>query len=610
MCGIVGYVGKEQVAPILLSGLSHLEYRGYDSAGIACIEEGSIQIHKAKGRLQVLSNKIEGGAKVNSTLGIGHTRWATHGKPSDENSHPHLSEQGNFAIVHNGIIENYTEIKGALMAEGVTFASETDSEVIANLLEKNHNGNFLETVKKTVDMLEGSYALGIVCKQYPDRFVAVRHASPLIVGLSGSGNFVASDIPAILAHTRKIYHLGEGEMVELTGSGVRVFNSELQPVIKQEEEITWDVKSAEKDGYDYFMEKEIMEQPRALHDTISPRINDQGEIVLDGVTLSKEEIEGFSRIYITACGSAYHVGMVGKYIIEKMVRIPVEVDLASEFRYRDPIVDPKTLMIIISQSGETADTLAALREAKKRGARILSVVNVVGSSIANESDDVLYTWAGPEIAVATTKAYSTQLSMMYLISLYMADKLGMISKEEMRSTLASLLQLPELVQQVIDRNQHVVKELAKTYKDAEHAYYLGRNVDYAVALEASLKLKEVSYIHSEAYAAGELKHGTISLIEEGTLVVALAGCHRVVEKTLSNIQEVKARGAKVVVVTTEDNTGIASLCDHIIYLPKVKGLFLPSVEVVPMQMLGFQLAKERGCDVDKPRNLAKSVTVE
>ena len=610
MCGIVGYVGKEQVAPILLEGLSHLEYRGYDSAGIACIEQGNISIHKAKGRLQVLSDKIDGGCTVDSTLGIGHTRWATHGKPSDENSHPHLSQLGNFAIVHNGIIENYNEIKNALLAEGVVFQSETDSEVIANLLEKNNNGDFLQTVKKTVDMLEGSYALGIVCTAYPDRFVAVRHASPLIVGLSPAGNFVASDIPAILAHTRKIYHLGEGEIVELTQEKVRVFNSDLEPVVKQVEEVTWDVKSAEKDGYDYFMEKEIMEQPRALHDTISPRIDDNGEIVLDGVSLTREDIEGYSRIYITACGSAYHVGMVGKYMIEKLVRIPVEVDLASEFRYRDPLVDEKTLMIIISQSGETADTLAALREGKKRGARILSVVNVVGSSIANESDDVLYTWAGPEIAVATTKAYSTQLSMMYLIALYMAEKLERLTKEEVRSMLTALLQVPGLVQEVIDRSKPVIEELAKTYKHVEHAYYLGRNVDYAVALEASLKLKEVSYVHSEAYAAGELKHGTISLIEQDTLVVALAGCHNVVEKTLSNIQEVKARGAKVIGVTTEDNTGIEHLCDHIIYLPKVKELFLPSIEVVPMQMLGFQLAKERGCDVDKPRNLAKSVTVE
>ena len=610
MCGIVGYVGKQQVAPILLDGLSRLEYRGYDSAGIACMENGAIQVYKAKGRLQTLSDLVQGGQAVRSTLGIGHTRWATHGKPSDENSHPHLSQNGRFAIVHNGIIENYSEIKNALLAAGMTFASETDSEVIANLLEKNYTGDLLRAVKATVDALEGSYALGIVCRDHPDRFVAVRHASPLIVGLSDDGNFVASDIPAILAYTRTIYHLGEGEIVKLTGDAVRVFNSDLEPVIKQAEEVTWDVKSAEKDGYDYFMEKEIMEQPRALHDTISARINDHGQIVLDGVHLTRQDIEDFRRIYIVACGSAYHVGMVGKYIIEKTTRIPVEVDLASEFRYRDPIVDEKTLMIIISQSGETADTLAALREGKARGARILSIVNVVGSSIANESDDVLYTWAGPEIAVATTKAYSTQLSMMYLIALYMAEKLERIEKEELRSLLASLMQLPELVQQVITRTKPQIMALAKQFHQVEHAYYLGRNVDYAVAMEASLKLKEVSYVHSEAYAAGELKHGTISLIEDGTLVVAMAGCHRVVEKTVSNIQEVKARGATVIVVTTEDNTGVERVSDHVIYLPKVKEMFLPSVEVVPMQMLGFYMAKERGCDVDKPRNLAKSVTVE
>jgi glucosamine--fructose-6-phosphate aminotransferase (isomerizing) len=524
MCGIVGYVGKQQVAPILLDGLSRLEYRGYDSAGIACMEDGAIRLHKTKGRLQVLSDMIDGGNALSSTLGIGHTRWATHGKPSDENSHPHLSDKGNFVIVHNGIIENYGELKEELIADGVKFSSETDSEVICNLLEKYYEGDLMQAVKKTVDRLDGSYALGIVCKEYEDRFIAVRHASPLIVGLSETGNFVASDIPAVLSYTRNIYHLDEGDIVELTADGVKVFNSDLQPVEKEVEEITWDVKAAEKDGYDYFMEKEIMEQPRALRDTISPRIDENGEIVLDGVHLTKEDIEGYRRVYITACGSAYHVGMVGKYIIEKMTRIPVEVDLASEFRYRDPIVDDKTLMIIISQSGETADTLAALREGKKRGARILSIVNVVGSSITNESDDVLYTWAGPEIAVATTKAYSTQLSMMYLIALYMADKLELLAKEEVRRYLAALDQVPELVKQVIENTRDQIMTLAKDYHTVEHAYYLGRNVDYAVAMEASLKLKEVSYVHSEAYAAGELKHGTISLIEEGTLVVALANC--------------------------------------------------------------------------------------
>ena len=610
MCGIVGYVGKKRVAPILLDGLQHLEYRGYDSAGIACIVNGEIQINKVKGRLETLSKMINGGADIDSTIGIGHTRWATHGKPSDENSHPHMSSSGRFAVVHNGIIENYVGIKNSLIASGVEFKSETDTEVIAHLLEKHYDGDFLKAVKLTADELDGSYALGILCRDCPDRFIAVRKASPLIVGLSDEGNFVASDIPAVLAHTRKIYHLGEGEIVELTSDCVKVYTSDLEPVIKQVEEVTWDVAAAEKGGYEHFMLKEIMEQPTALHDTISPRITDSGEIVLDGMHLSAEQISSYNKIYIVACGSAYHVGVAGKYVIERIAKIPVEVDLASEFRYRDPIVDEKTLMIIISQSGETADTLAALREGKARGARILSIVNVVGSSIANESDDVLYTWAGPEIAVATTKAYSTQLSMMYIIALYLADKTGRIEKKELRTLLAELIKLPEYVSRVIKGCTDMVKRLAKEHKDIEHAYYLGRNTDYAVAMEASLKLKEVSYVHSEAYAAGELKHGTISLIEDGTLVVALACNHRIVEKTVSNIKEVKARGAKVICVTTEDNTGIAECCDEVIYLPRTKQVFMPSLEVVPMQMLGYYMACERGCDVDKPRNLAKSVTVE
>ena len=611
MCGIVGYVGKEQVAPILLDGLSRLEYRGYDSAGIAYMgEDHTIHISKARGRLQILSDMLDGGAKVDSHLGIGHTRWATHGKPSDENSHPHKSSSGRFAVVHNGIIENYISIKNDLIASGVTFQSETDTEVIAHLLEKYYDGNLLATVKKTVDALEGSYALGILCSDFPDRFVAVRNASPLIVGLGENGNYIASDIPAILSHTRTIYHLNEGEIVELTASEVKVYTENLEPVIKQAETVTWDVAAAEKGGYDHFMLKEIHEQPRALQDTISPRINDAGDIALDGIHLTREQLEALDRIYIVACGSAYHVGIVGKYVIEKLTRIPVEVDLASEFRYRDPIVGEHDLVVIISQSGETADTLAALREAKSRGARILSIVNVVGSSIANESDDVLYTWAGPEIAVATTKAYSTQLSMMYLIGMYIANKLGRMESEEIRRLLASLIKLPDLVEKVIEDNDAAIRALAQRFKDIEHAYYLGRNVDYAVALEASLKLKEVSYVHSEAYAAGELKHGTISLIEDGTLVVALACCHQLVDKTVSNIKEVKARGAEVLTVTTADNTGIQECSDHVIYLPRAKGLFMPSIEVVPMQMLGYYMAVARGCDVDKPRNLAKSVTVE
>ncbi len=610
MCGIVGYIGEQKVAPILLDGLAKLEYRGYDSAGIACIENGNIEIDKTKGRLADLSKKIDGGEHIPSTIGIGHTRWATHGKPSDENSHPHLSENGKFAIVHNGIIENYAELKSELIKEGFSFRSETDTEVVANLLEKNDNGDFLETVKKTVDMLQGSYAFGILRSDRPDEFVAVRHASPLIVGLGEGENFIASDVTAVLKHTRKIYRLDDGDIVLLSREGVKVFDSELNPVDKKAETITWDVKAAEKGGYDCFMNKEIHEEPTALRETISPRINERGEIVLDGVTVTKEQLKKCNKIYIVGCGSAYHVGIVGKYIIERMARIPVEVDLASEFRYREPIIDENTLMIIISQSGETADTLAALREGKRCGARIMSIVNVVGSSIANESDDVLYTWAGPEIAVATTKAYSTQLSMIYLIALYISQTMGMLSADLVAEHLEAVKSLPELVDGVIKATEPVMKKLADEFKNIEHAYYLGRNVDYAVAMEASLKLKEVSYVHSEAYAAGELKHGTISLIEPGTLVVALNCCSHIYDKTISNIEEVKSRGAKVLSITTEGNTSIEKCSDYVIYLPAVDELVLPSLEVVPMQMLGYFMATVKGFDADKPRNLAKSVTVE
>ncbi len=610
MCGIVGYIGEQKVAPILLDGLAKLEYRGYDSAGIACIENGNIEIDKTKGRLADLSKKIDGGEHIPSTIGIGHTRWATHGKPSDENSHPHLSENGKFAIVHNGIIENYAELKSELIKEGFSFRSETDTEVVANLLEKNDNGDFLETVKKTVDMLQGSYAFGILRSDRPDEFVAVRHASPLIVGLGEGENFIASDVTAVLKHTRKIYRLDDGDIVLLSREGVKVFDSELNPVDKKAETITWDVKAAEKGGYDCFMNKEIHEEPTALHETISPRINERGEIVLDGVTVTKEQLKKCNKIYIVGCGSAYHVGIVGKYIVERMARIPVEVDLASEFRYREPIIDENTLMIIISQSGETADTLAALREGKRCGARIMSIVNVVGSSIANESDDVLYTWAGPEIAVATTKAYSTQLSMIYLIALYISQTMGMLSADLVAEHLEAVKSLPELVDGVIKATEPVMKKLADEFKNIEHAYYLGRNVDYAVAMEASLKLKEVSYVHSEAYAAGELKHGTISLIEPGTLVVALNCCSHIYDKTISNIEEVKSRGAKVLSITTEGNTSIEKCSDYVIYLPAVDELVLPSLEVVPMQMLGYFMATVKGFDADKPRNLAKSVTVE
>lgn len=611
MCGIVGYSGNLEVTPILLEGLSKLEYRGYDSAGIAVLDKkNNIEIRKMKGRIADLTKLVEGDKNIFSHTGIGHTRWATHGEPNDINSHPHASNSGKFAVVHNGIIENYLSIKEGLISDGVTFKSKTDTEVIAQLLDKCYDGDFLKTVKKVIDELNGSYAIGVICSDFPGKIIAVRHASPLIVGLSQDGNFIASDIPAVLSHTRDIYHLEEGEIVELTKDSVKIYDSDLIPVMKEVEHVTWDVKAAEKDGYDHFMIKEIHEEPSALRATISPRIGDDGEIKLDGVKLTKSDIEGFKKIYIVGCGSAYHVGVVAKYIIEKMTRIPVEADLASEFRYRSPIVDKNTLVIIISQSGETADTLAALKEAKKLGARILSIVNVVGSSIANESDDVLYTWAGPEIAVATTKAYSTQLSLLYIIALYLARTLETITVKECRSYIKDLVRLPDVVGRIIDGLKPQIMKLAEEFKNIEHAYYIGRNLDYAVALEASLKLKEVSYVHSEAYAAGELKHGTISLIEEGTLVVALASYGDLLEKTISSIKEVKARGARVVTITVDGNTAVEECSDEVIYLPRLNPVFTPSLQVVPMQMLGYYMAIDRGCDVDKPRNLAKSVTVE
>lgn len=609
MCGIVGYVGREAAAPILLAGLERLEYRGYDSAGIAVIHDGSINTEKAKGRLSILSEKVGGGSLVSGSTGIGHTRWATHGKPSDENSHPHSSSSGKYSIVHNGIIENYVSIREELIGEGYRFQSETDTEVIAHLLEKLDDGNFLSTVQHVMHKLEGSFACAILNSQCPGEIIAIRRSSPLVIGLAEGSNYIASDIPAILAYTRNIMRLEDDEIAWLTAEGVSFFDDGLHPIEKEPEQITWDVSAAEKGGYEHFMLKEIMEQAQAVHDTISPRIGDNGEIVLDGVTLTRQQLRKVDRIYIVACGSAYHVGMVGKMVIEQLTRIPVDVDLASEFRYRNPIVDKNTLAIIISQSGETADTIAALRELKARGARVLSVVNVVGSTIANESDDVLYTWAGPEIAVATTKAYSTQLIIMYIIGLYISTVLKKTDPEELRRILSNMLELPDIIEGMFQQADYI-KELAKEFKDLEHAYFLGRNLDYALALEASLKLKEISYIHSEAYAAGELKHGTISLIEPGTLVVALACNKRIISKTLSNIQEVKARGARVLILTTVGSAEVEAEGDYVIRIPESHELLMPSIEVVPMQMLGYYIALWRGCDIDKPRNLAKSVTVE
>ena len=609
MCGIVGYVGKKQAAPILLEGLSKLEYRGYDSSGIAVIDDNKINMTKAKGRLSILAEKTDNGKNLHGTIGIGHTRWATHGEPSDVNSHPHLSMSGRFAVVHNGIIENYISLKKKLIDKGFEFVSDTDTEVIAHLFEYYYKGDILDTMIKVIEHIEGSYALGVLCSEYPDQFIAVRKSSPMIVGLGKDENFIASDVTAILKHTKDVYYLEDNEIVILKEGDVTVYNMDKEEVPKDVFTVDWDVSAAEKGGYEHFMMKEMEEQPKALRDTISPRIKD-GRIVLDDISLTAEDIKKIHKIFIVACGSAYHVGFVGKYIIEKMCRIPVEVQVASEFRYCDPLVSKDDLVIVISQSGETADTLAGLKEAKNHGARILSIVNVVGSAIANASDDVIYTWAGPEIAVATTKAYSTQLAVMYLISLYMADKLGMVTSGEYAKYLKSIEELPEKVKSIL-KNKDNIQYLASLFYNSHSIFFLGRNLDYAVSLEGSLKLKEISYIHSEAYAAGELKHGTISLIEEGTLVVALATVNDLFDKTISNIKEVKARGAVVMGLTTQEHfDDMASVCDHVVIVPDSEEFTLPSLAVVPLQLFGYYVASLKGCDIDKPRNLAKSVTVE
>lgn len=608
MCGIVGYVGSKEAAPILLEGLSKLEYRGYDSAGIAVLQNDQIKVEKSRGRLAILCEKTEDGKTVTGSMGIGHTRWATHGEPSDVNSHPHVSSSGRFAVVHNGIIENFMSLKKRLIEKGFEFVSDTDTEVIAHLFEYYYKGDILDTMIKVIERVEGSYALGVLCSDYPDQFVAVRKASPLIIGVGEGENFIASDVTAILKHTRDIYYLEDDEIVVLKKDSVKVYNTDKEEVSKEIFTVDWDVSAAEKGGYEHFMMKEIEEQPKALRDTISPRIKD-GRVVLDDISLTAEDIKKLRKIYIVACGSAYHVGMVGKYVIEQMCRIPVEVQVASEFRYCDPIVDSQDLVIVISQSGETADTLAALKEAKSRGARILSIVNVVGSAIANASDDVIYTWAGPEIAVATTKAYSTQLAVMYLVSLYMADKIGKISAADYQAMIGEIEALPDKVASVLQAKEEI-QYLASQFYNCHSIFFIGRNLDYAVSLEGSLKLKEISYIHSEAYAAGELKHGTISLIEEGTLVIALATGSALFDKSVSNVKEVKARGAVVMGVTTEKHPQMKEVADHVITLPSTSEFLLPSLTVIPLQLFGYYVASLKGCDIDKPRNLAKSVTVE
>ncbi len=612
MCGIIGFVGRRQAAPILLDGLARMEYRGYDSAGIAVRSEtAGLQVKKSKGRLQVLSDLTRGGADLEGTLGVGHTRWATHGEPNDVNAHPHVSENGSIALVHNGIIENYMEIKEHLLKQGVTFTSDTDSEVVAQLLEFHYNEchNMLEAVGRCLRRIEGSYAFGIICSDYPNALIAARKDSPLILGYSPEGNFIASDVTAVIKYTRDVVYMNDGEIAVVTADSIDVFDSELIPLDKEHHQIDWDVSAAEKGGYPHFMLKEIMEQPEAIRKTAFPRIR-EGRVVLDQVKLTASYVRDISRIFIIACGSSYHVGMVSKYNWERLLRRPVQVELASEFRYSDPLVDERTLVIVISQSGETLDTMAAMREAKRRGARTLAVVNVVGSSIAREADDVLYTWAGPEIAVATTKAYTTQLVLMDLIGLYLGDLLGSVGEAEYAAVLAELQALPEKMERILAHPEDV-QYFASRYFNHESIFFIGRNLDYAMGLEGSLKLKEISYIHSEAYASGELKHGTISLIEPGTLVVALGTYAALFDKAMSNVVEVKARGAEVLAVTTEPfRERMEKTADAAIVIPETHPVLQPSLGVVPLQLFAYYVALQRGCDIDKPRNLAKSVTVE
>ena len=612
MCGIIGFVGREQAAPILLDGLERMEYRGYDSAGVAVRSEScGLQVKKTKGRLQNLADMIHGGADLEGCLGIGHTRWATHGEPNDINAHPHVSENGQIALVHNGIIENYLEIKEHLQKLGVTFTSDTDSEVVAQLLEYHYNEchNLLEAVGRVLRRIQGSYALGIICSDYPNALIAARKDSPLILGYGEKGNFIASDVTAIIKYTRDVAYMDDGEIAVLTADSIDVFDDELVPVEKERHQVDWDVTAAEKGGYPHFMFKEILEQPEAIRKTVSPRIRD-GRVVLDTFSLTAEQVRDISRIFIIACGSSYHVGMVSKYNWERLLRRPVQVDLASEFRYSDPLVDDKSLVIVISQSGETLDTMAAMREAKRRGARTLAVVNVVGSSIAREADDVLYTWAGPEIAVATTKAYSTQLVLMDLIGLYLADLLGTVEQSEYDAIIQEVQLLPEKLQGWL-ADVHNVQYFASRYFNHNSIFFIGRNLDYAMGLEGSLKLKEISYIHSEAYASGELKHGTISLIEPGTLVVALGTYAPLFDKFISNVVEVRARGAEVLALTTEGfREKMGKTADAVIAVPETHPILQPSLGVVPLQLFAYYVALQRGCDIDKPRNLAKSVTVE
>ncbi|WP_352419281.1 glutamine--fructose-6-phosphate transaminase (isomerizing) [Proteiniborus sp.] len=608
MCGIVGYIGINEASQILIAGLEKLEYRGYDSAGVAILNQGMLQVRKFKGRLSVLKENIEE-KPVKGSVGIGHTRWATHGEPSDINSHPHKSKDNKIAVVHNGIIENYLEIKEELQNLGYNFISETDTEVIVHLLDYYYNGDIVDTVQRVTNKIEGAYALGIIHSDNPDMLIAVKKDSPLIVGIGENENFIASDIPAVLNYTRKVYILENGEMAIVKKDSISLMKTDGTPVAKDVYNVTWDVEAAEKVGYEHFMLKEIYEQPKAIKDTLLPRINKNGEINLDSINISEEYIKNIKRIYIVACGTAYHAGLIGKDMIEKHVKIPTIVDVASEFRYSEPFIDEDTLVIVVSQSGETADTLAALRLAKEKGARVLSVTNVVGSSISRESDDVLYTWAGPEIAVASTKAYTTQIVALTLIALEMAKKSKNITNEKGNMIIDELKQLPEKVQKILS-NVESIKNIADKIYNSESLFYIGRGIDYDVSREGSLKLKEISYIHSEAIAAGELKHGTLALIEKDTPVIALVTQDKLYDKMLSNIKEVKARGAYVVAVAKEGKTEIEKSADKVIYIPEVIEEISSVLSIVPLQLLSYYVAYKRGCDIDKPKNLAKSVTVE
>lgn len=608
MCGIVGYIGREQAAPIILDGLSKLEYRGYDSAGIAVFDGEKIITQKAVGRLKILENLTCGGERLKGFSGIGHTRWATHGAPSEKNAHPHRNKTGTIAVVHNGIIENYSILKKKMQNKGYEFISDTDTEVLAHLLDYYYQGNPLETIIKVLHRVEGSYALGIMFADHPEAIYAVRKDSPMIVGKNDKGCFIASDVPAILKYTRTVYYVDNQEVVELKKEGMCFYSIDEEKLVKEPVTVEWDVNAAEKAGYEYFMLKEIYEQPATVNNTILPRIKGN-EIVINELGISDDELCKVEKIHIVACGSAYHVGMTGKYIIEGLAQIPVDVDVASEFRYRDPILQKGDMVIVISQSGETADTLAALRETQKKGFKVLGIVNVVGSSIAREANSVMYTWAGPEIAVATTKAYSAQLTALYILALKFARVKVIMKQNQYESMLTCLQHLPDQIELLLGQKEKI-QYLANRYAGSKDIFFIGRGIDYAISLEGSLKLKEISYIHSEAYPAGELKHGTISLIEEGSLIIALATQPKLYQKTISNMTEVRSRGAKVMAITFESNKLMEKAADYVIYIPETDPYFANSLAIIPLQLLAYYIAIGKGCDVDKPRNLAKSVTVE